>query len=53
MGRVLKMSPGPAPGSRPLAKTMGKIAIPASNATRVSMKAMVMEVLAMEVFCGR
>ena len=52
-GRVWKIRPGPAPGSRPLANTIGKIASPANKATAVSMIETVTEVLAMEMFLGR
>ena len=38
-GKVTKTKPGPAAASRLLAKTMGKIAIPANRATNVSKKA--------------
>ena len=40
MGRVMKISPGPPSGSRPKANTIGKMAIPARMATRVSRLAM-------------
>ena len=38
-GKVTKTRPGPAAGSKLLAKTIGKIAIPARIATKVSKKA--------------
>ena len=38
-GKVTKTKPGPAAASRLFAKTMGKIAIPAKIATKVSKKA--------------
>ena len=36
IGNVTKTSPGPSVGSKPFAKTIGKIAIPAKRATPVS-----------------
>ena len=36
IGKVTKTRPGPSDGARPLAKTIGKIAIPANKATPVS-----------------
>ena len=36
IGRVTNTSPGPSEAARPFAKTIGNIAIPASNATPVS-----------------
>ena len=53
MGRVTKMSPGPLPGSSPWAKTMGKMASPASSATRVSVAAIIKVLRAMEASCRR
>ena len=38
VGTVMKVSPGPAAGSAPKAKTAGKIISPARKATAVSMK---------------
>jgi hypothetical protein len=45
----LNTSPGPADASSPLAKTIGKIASPASNATAVSMAATATAVLATDM----
>ncbi|MNN85160.1 hypothetical protein D3C81_2024160 [compost metagenome] len=53
IGRVTKISPGPEPGSRPLANTSGKIARPASRATAVSASATISEVRTIEVPAGR
>jgi len=53
MGRVMKTSPGPAPGSMPLAKTMGKMARPASKETRVSSPAISREEFRIEALRGR
>ncbi len=53
MGSVVKISPGPELGSRPLANTIGKIAIPASNATAVSAKAIAIPAPAMDTFLGK
>ncbi len=36
LGRVTKMSPGPAPGSTPKEKQAGKMMMPAMMATKVS-----------------
>ena len=36
MGKVTKTKPGPSEGARPLANTIGKIAMPANHATPVS-----------------
>ena len=52
MGSVWNMRPGPAPGSSPFANTIGKIAIPANNATAVSANATIMEVFAIDASCG-
>jgi len=41
MGRVTKKRPGPPAGSSPNANTSGKMAKPATNATRVSAATMV------------
>ena len=38
--KVTNINPGPPAGSKPLAKTIGNIASPASNATKVSPRAM-------------
>ena len=43
--RLTKTRPGPAPGSRPYAKIIGKIARPANIAIKVSKPATVSEVL--------
>ncbi len=53
IGRVTKISPGPAPGSSALPNTSGKIARPASSATAVSASATRIEVLAIEVPSGK
>ena len=44
IGKVTKTKPGPSAGDKPLEKTIGKIAIPAKSATKVSKKATVSEV---------
>ena len=51
-GIVSKIKLGPAPISRALAKTMGKIAMPAIRATIVSEIAMATEVVAIDVPLG-
>ena len=52
MGNVWNRRPGPALGSKPFAKTIGKIAKPAIIATAVSKKATITTVLATDVFFG-
>ena len=49
IGKVSKISPGPELGCRLLAKTIGKIAIPANKATTVSAPAIRKAVLAMDM----
>ena len=51
-GTVTNMSPGPLPGSSPLAKTIEKIARPAIKATTVSRAAMVITVRVIETELG-
>src|SRR5680860_1126716 len=48
-GSVWKMRPGPESGSILFANTIGKMAMPANKATRVSARPMIIVVLAMEV----
>ena len=45
IGKVTKTKPGPSEAAKPLAKTIGNIAIPANNATPVSKAATVIAVL--------
>ncbi|MNY62653.1 hypothetical protein D3C86_1995110 [compost metagenome] len=52
-GRLMKISPGPAPGLMPLAKITGKIARPASSATQVSAMATTKVVRAIDWPSGR
>ena len=51
-GRVSKIRPGPLLASRPTAKTIGKIAIPASRATIESAPAMIAPARGSETRCG-
>ena len=51
-GRLMKIRPGPAVGSIPLAKMIGKIARPASSATQVSAMATMKVVRAMDWSSG-
>ena len=52
IGSVWKIKPGPAPGSRSLAKTIGKMASPARSATSVSASAIKIVAWAIEVCFG-
>jgi len=52
-GRLINSSPGPSPGSMPLAKITGKIASPAISATTVSATATLSVVRPMEASLGR
>ena len=53
MGKVTKIKPGPVPGAKLLANTMGKMARPASNAIPVSAAMMMMAERVIEIFLGR
>ena len=52
IGSVSKSKPGPEPGSKPLANTNGKIAMPATKAIKVSRKATVTEALGIDWLSG-
>ena len=52
IGRDTNIRPGPELGSRPLANTRGKIAMPATSAIMVSSEAMASTVLPMECSPG-